>query len=300
MNRLAAVFLLLAPLALAAAPDAPRTSAAWAAEFYTHVGIVANLVYETTPQGPQTLDIFQAKDVRGPAPTVFFIHGGAWIHGSKDDMLGYTLPWMEAGWTVVNINYRVAREALAPAALEDCAGALRWTEANAGKYRIDLKRLVIAGASAGGELALVVAFAPPSARFDGSHSLGPLPRAAAVVNFSGVTDVLDLLEGPHAQGFTATWLGGVQGREDLARRISPITYVRPGLPPVFTAHGSADPTVPYGQALRLHAALGAAGVPNRLWTVSGGKHGAYSPAEYREIGVALQAFLALHHLPSGQ
>jgi acetyl esterase/lipase len=214
-------------------------------------------------------------------------------------MLGYTLPWMEMGWTVVNINYRVARDALAPAAVEDCACALRWTAANAVKYRIDLSRLVIAGASAGGELALVVAMAPPGTRFDGSHPLGPLPGAVAVVNFSGVTDVLDLLEGPHAQGFAATWLGGVKGREDFARRLSPITYVRPGVPPVFTAHGSADPTVPYGQAVRFHSALTAAGVPNQLWTVPGGKHGGYSPAEYREICAALRAFLALHHLPAG-
>ncbi len=297
-SRFTAVVLLLAA-PLAASAETPRTSAAWTAEFYTHVGIVTNLVYETTPQGPQTLDIFQAKDVRGPAPTVFFIHGGAWIHGTKDDMLGYTLPWMEMGWTVVNINYRVAKDAPAPAAVEDCVCALRWTAANAGKYRIDLSRLVIAGASAGGELALVVAMAPPGAKFDGSHAVGPLPGAVAVVNFSGVADVLDLLEGPHGQGFTATWLGGVRGREDLARRLSPITYVRPGVPPVFTAHGSADPTVPYGQAVRFHAALTAAGVPNQLWTVAGGKHGAYSPAEYREIYVALRAFLARRHLPAG-
>jgi acetyl esterase/lipase len=199
----------------------------------------------------------------------------------------------------VNINYRVAREALAPAAVEDCVCALRWTAANAGKYHIDLKRLVIAGASAGGELALVVAMAPPTACFGGSHPLGTLPGAAALVNFSGVTDVLDLLEGAHGQGFTATWLGGVRGREDLARSLSPITYVRPGVPPVFTAHGSADPTVPYGQAVRFHAALTAAGVSNQLWTVSGGKHGGYSPAEYREIYVALRAFLAAQHLPVG-
>jgi acetyl esterase/lipase len=292
---------LLALMALpAAAAETPRTSEAWAAEFYTHVGIVANLVYEETPEGPQTLDIYQARDAQGPAPTVFFIHGGAWIHGTKEDMLGYTLPWMEMGWTVVNINYRVARQAPAPAALLDCACALRWTAQNAQKYRLDLKRLVIAGASAGGELALVVAMAPSDAGIDPGHPLGPLPRAAAVVNFSGVTDVLDLLEGPHRQGFTAEWLGGASGKENLARRLSPVAYVRPGAPPVFTAHGDADSTVPYEQAVRLHRALSAAGVANELWTITGGRYGAYTPGEYREIYSALCAFLAEHHLPAGR
>jgi dipeptidyl aminopeptidase/acylaminoacyl peptidase len=69
-----------------------------------------------------------------------------------------------------------------------------------------------------------------------------------------------------------TWLGNAPNKQELAKRLSPLTYVRAGLPPVLTIHGDADPTVPYAQALRLQKALTAAGVPNELFTVPGGKH----------------------------
>jgi fermentation-respiration switch protein FrsA (DUF1100 family) len=62
-------------------------------------------------------------------------------------------------------------------------------------------------------------------------------------------------------------------REALARALSPINYVRPHGPPVLTVHGDADPVVPYEHALRLAKALDVAGVPNRLLTIRGGKHG---------------------------
>ena len=275
----------------------PRSSAAWAAEFYNHVRIVPNIDYKDTPQGPQLLDVFQSRDWPGPAPTVFMIHGGGWIHGSKEDMLGYVMPWLEMGWSVVSINYRVAREASAPAGVEDCFAALRWTVANAKSNNLDLSHMVIAGASAGGHLALVVGLAPESAGFDLDPRGGPLPKAAAIVNFSGVSDVLDLFRGPHRQDFTAAWLGKQPDPEALARRLSPLTYVRPGVPPVFTAHGDHDATVPYEEAVRLHAALDGAGVSNQLYTIVGGKHGAYTPEEYRAIYAALRSFLVQHHLP---
>jgi dipeptidyl aminopeptidase/acylaminoacyl peptidase len=59
----------------------------------------------------------------------------------------------------------------------------------------------------------------------------------------------------------------------LAKRVSPLTYVRSGLPPIIIIHGDADPTVPYSQALRLESALKDAGVPSALVTIQGGHHG---------------------------
>ena len=68
--------------------------------------------------------------------------------------------------------------------------------------------------------------------------------------------------------------------------------VRPGLPPVMSIHGDADPTVPYTHALRLRNALEKAHVPNRLVTVPGGKHGGFSQAERVTIYTAIREFLA--------
>jgi dipeptidyl aminopeptidase/acylaminoacyl peptidase len=78
---------------------------------------------------------------------------------------------------------------------------------------------------------------------------------------------------------------------DLAKRLSPITYLRPGLPPVLTVHGDADPTSPYVHAVRLHDGLTKAGVPNQLVTVPGGKHGGFTDDESVRIYSALRSFL---------
>ena len=92
----------------------------------------------------------------------------------------------------------------------------------------------------------------------------PRPKVAAVINWYGITDVADMLQGPNIRSYAVTWLGSAPNREDLARRISPLTYVRAGQPPVLTIHGDADRVVPYSHAIRLHDALNKAGVRNRL------------------------------------
>jgi dipeptidyl aminopeptidase/acylaminoacyl peptidase len=80
-------------------------------------------------------------------------------------------------------------------------------------------------------------------------------------------------------------------RDEIARRVSPLTYIRAGLPPIMTVHGDADTTVPYEQAVRLHAALDKAGVTNRFLTIPGGKHGNFTPEERTKIFVAIREFL---------
>ena len=85
-------------------------------------------------------------------------------------------------------------------------------------------------------------------------------------------------------------------REEIAKRVSPLTYVRQGLPPVLTIHGDADPTVPYTQAVRLRQALDQAGVSTELVTVPGGKHGNFTFEENLKIYAAIRGFLARHNL----
>ena len=83
-------------------------------------------------------------------------------------------------------------------------------------------------------------------------------------------------------------------REEVATRVSPLTYVRRGLPPVLTVHGDADPIVPYAHGVRLHQALQEAGVPNELVTVPGGGHGGFTDAESERIYTAIRDFLRTH------
>jgi dipeptidyl aminopeptidase/acylaminoacyl peptidase len=126
----------------------------------------------------------------------------------------------------------------------------------------------------------------------------PLPKVAAIVNWYGITDVADLLQGENRKTYAVTWLGSAPNREEIARRVSPLTYIRPGLPPIFTVQGDADPTVPYSHSLRLRDALNKAGVPNELVTIPGGKHGMFTAEERVRIFTALHAFLEKYGLPT--
>jgi dipeptidyl aminopeptidase/acylaminoacyl peptidase len=64
---------------------------------------------------------------------------------------------------------------------------------------------------------------------------------------------------------------------ELAKQVSPLAYVRKGVPPTITLAGDKDPIVPYQHQVRLHDALTRQGVPNQLVTIEGGGHGSTTP-----------------------
>ena len=118
----------------------------------------------------------------------------------------------------------------------------------------------------------------------GARSTAEL-KVAAIVNWYGITDVVDLMQGPPGTSgnFTEAWLGSRSDRGEVAARVSPLTYVRQGIPPILTIHGDEDSIVPHAHAVRLHEALDRAGVPNRLLTIEGGGHGGFSLEENLHI-----------------
>jgi acetyl esterase/lipase len=188
----------------------------------------------------------------------------------------------------------------APAAVEDCRCALKWVVRNAKEYNFNVRKLVVTGHSAGGHLSLTTGMLPVSAGLDrqcyGADDAGnPEIPIAAIINWYGITDVNDLLDdSPNVKTYAVQWLGSLPDRAAIAKRVSPLQYVRPGLPPILTIHGDADPTVPYSHAVRLHEGLTRAGVPNQLFTVPGGKHGGFTRDETVRIFAAIEAFLAKH------
>ena len=207
------------------------------------------------------------------------------------------IPWMEMGWNVVNVEYRLARVAPAPAAVEDCLCALRYLAAQAKTYNIDVNRLVVTGESAGGHLTLTSAMIPESAGLDRQCAGNtPVPKVAAAINWFGITDVADVIDGPNQANLAVTWLGSLPNKDEIAKRVSPLTYVRPGLPPILTIHGDQDRLVPYNHATRLHEALTKAGVPNQLLTIPKGGHGNFTPEERTRIFATIREFLKKHGL----
>ena len=119
-------------------------------------------------------------------------------------------------------------------------------------------------------------------------------EVAAIVNWFGITDVGDLLEGENRKNYAVTWLGSQTDRYEIAERVSPLSHVDGEDPPTLTVHGDADSVVPYSHATRLHEELEAAGVPNELVTIDGGGHGGFSRAEVERAYSAIDAFLETH------
>ena len=227
----------------------------------------ANIPYDQYKE--TVLDILQPKEPsKEKRPGVILIHGGGWVNGTKEQRVEYAaLKYVSHGFVVANVEYRLAKVATAPAAVTDVLTAAHWFHKNAAKYGVDPKRIVVTGDSAGGHLALMVAMTPRSAK------LGPPAKVAAVVNFYGITDVADQLEGPHMQKYAVTWVPEQEGQRELAKRVSPMTYVRKDLPPILTLHGDVDKTVPYEQGANLTRELTKVGANARLITVSGAGHG---------------------------
>jgi acetyl esterase/lipase len=253
--------------------------------------VVPNITYLTANNWDAKLDVYQARSSTAPAQTLVYVHGGGWTGGTKEASALTFLPFLEMGWNVVNVEYRLAKISQAPAAVEDCLCALRWVYQKARDYNIDTTRLVTMGNSAGGHLALMMGMVPASAGLDrecpGTEEL----KVAAVINWYGITDVNDLLAGPNMKTYAVTWLGSMTNRDEVARRMSPLTYVRTGIPPVITIQGDADPTVPYAHGIRLQQALDKAGVPNQHVTIPGGKHGGFTDAEMTRAYAAILSFL---------
>jgi acetyl esterase/lipase len=258
--------------------------------------IAPDVTYRTVAGVDDKLDVYQSRTAKTPSPTLVFIHGGNWVGGSKAASSLMILPFLDMGWNVVNIDYRLLHTAPAPAGADDCFCALRWVYQHAKQYNIDTSRVVVSGNSAGGHLALLLAMAPASAKF-GTDCPGPEDlRVAGVINWYGFSDLVDLLEGPNARPAVQNWIGTGPRRQALAKRLSPISYVRMDEPPILTIQGDADPTSPYEYTVLLHQELTRVGVPNRLLTVPGGKHGGFTDAETATIYQGIRQFLREHDL----
>lgn len=293
MRQLLAFTLTL--IVCAALPARAQTVADWAAVIGNEYRITPGITYLTASNWEAKLDVYRPA-TPGPHPTVLHIHGGGWVGGTREGTVLRMLPFLDMGYAVVNVSYRLGRVAQAPAAVEDCLCALRWIARNAKEYEFDLSRIVTTGYSAGGHLALTTAMIPASAGLDRQCPGSELPRVAAVVNWYGITDVVDLLDGTNMKAYAVAWLGSALDRDAVARRVSPLSYVRRDLPPMLTIHGDADPTVPYTHATRLHAALQGAGVASELVTIPKGVHGNFPRAEQIRAVAAMRAFLSKHRL----
>ena len=274
--------------------------AEWAVHVHNNYRMLPNITYMTATGYESKLDVYRRRDTTDPQPTMVFYHGGGWIAGTKESAIMSIMPWLEMGWTVVNVEYRMAAVAPAPAAVVDATCALRFVIDKADDYGIDTDRIVVSGESAGGHLALAVGMIPESARFTHRCAGGgfrgnetAVPRVAAIINWYGITDVEKMLAGEaDARSYAVQWVGAQSDAKKVARSVSPLTYVRAGLPPILTIQGDADSIVPYSQNVRLHEALANAGATHELLTLPGAGHGNFDPDERTKSYLKIKDFLA--------
>jgi len=212
----------------------------------------------------------------GPHPVLVYLHGGGWVAGSPRTHRKLGLRFAEAGYLVVNVDYRLAPEAPFPAPFEDCAFAVRWAAQNAGRFGGDARRLALGGDSAGGNLTAAVA-----ADLAGDAS-APRIRAALLIygvyDFSVMSQMTDAAPNGDVEAarklrdaMIHAYLGTNPTPARLADpRASPI-HAAAKLPPSFLVVGTADPLVEQQRALVTE--LARAGVEHESVILDGMPHG---------------------------
>jgi len=203
----------------------------------------------------------------GPFPVVVMVHGGGWTSGDKGKDITVILETLTKArvFTWFSINYRLAPTNHWPACFEDVQTAIRWVKAHAAEYKGDPQRIALMGYSAGGHLVCLAAMLATEDT-----------RVQAVVGFSPPTD---LVADTERRGGLSKSLQALLGRETLdaathalLKEMSPITYVKPGLPPFLFVQGDADETVPYDQTIHFMSKLKENNVPNDIVVIKGAPH----------------------------
>jgi acetyl esterase/lipase len=243
----------------------------------------------------QRLDLYLPEKADAPLPLIVWVHPGAWTFGSRNDV-GSALQFVQKGYAVASVGYRLSQHARFPAQIEDCKAAVRWLRANAKSYNLDSDRVGAWGASSGGHLVALLGTSGGVKDLEGKE--GPLDqssRVQAVVDWFGPTDLLQMGGGHDAADSPESKLigGPLQENKDKASRANPIAYVTKDTPPFLIMHGDKDPLVPFGQSELLVTALKKAGADVTFRPVKGAGHG--GPAFSSEDNLrAVEEFLDKH------
>jgi len=228
---------------------------------------VADIVYSRPDGQPLRLDLFKPNGAREPLPVIVYVHGGAWRGGRRQRFRGAAADAASRGYVGVTISYRLAPKHPWPAQIQDVQAAIRWLRENADTYSVDPRRIGVAGASAGGHLALLLGLLPDGQRAEDT-------RVQAVVNYFGFSDVSRKIFGDSAERTIEEFLGAsLEENPALWAEASPASHVSAADPPVLSFHGSADSVVHPAQAQILHRLLDVHDVPNQLEILDGLGHG---------------------------
>jgi pimeloyl-ACP methyl ester carboxylesterase len=151
-----------------------------------------NLTYNILGERALLLDLYTPKaQGNTPLPVVFFVHGGGWLDGSHRTNRPVAMSLAKKGFACIAVEYRLGREARFPAAVWDVKAAVRWVRKNAATYNLDPDLIIVAGGSAGGNIAGLVGVTNGDPRFegDGQHR-GVSSDVSGVVALDGAVGVV--------------------------------------------------------------------------------------------------------------
>ena len=255
-----------------------------------------NVVYAT--QSPsQHLDLYMPKGVVKP-PLVVWTHGGGFVFGDEDGMrfdeeAKLLEVFIKNGVAVASVNYRLAQEALFPAAGVDTKRAIRFLRANASKYGYDPKKFAAGGGSAGAYLALMAAITgdQPSPFDDATDPNRKVSAAVSVVmDLFGNVDFFEMADNnvkypcdqsknpyPMAPGNIHPWFGDITDPTVQAAMKSgglyPYLKSSKALPAFFIYHGLDDCSVSPQDSKNLDKAAKALKAKSTLALIPGAIHG---------------------------
>lgn len=240
------------------------------------VQIRKNIAYVEGAATPkQQLDLYLPKG-KADYPVMVFLHGGFWSYGDRGQYGALGEGFARQGVGVVIPSYRLAPADPHPAQIEDAAAAFAWVRQHIAEYGGDPSKIYVAGHSAGGHLASLLALNP---RYLQKYGLSPA-QIKGVVSISGA--------------YVIAGLDGIFGRDpETWREASPLQHVHAGAPRFVVVYCEQDfPTLPE-QAKAFYGALQRAGVPAELVYVPGETHQSEMYALARPQDPTAQAILRL-------
>jgi acetyl esterase/lipase len=224
---------------------------------------------------------------RPPNPNgcgVLLIYGGGFVEGDRRQLGGYGIALGRAGYTSLACEYRLAGEALWPAAIDDVRTAFDFFHHASTSLDLKASRLAVSGNSAGGCLSLLLA---------GTSQL----RVAAAIAFYAPVDFLgdDARSKGSPKGMK--YLLGDDTSEERLRTMSPINYVGPNFPATLLMTGNRDALVDWRESVHMCEALNEAGSRAELHVFDGLEHAFDVAPEYGRLSASLMTrFLDSHVL----
>lgn len=211
-----------------------------------------------------SLDAFSPQGTTGGLPAIVWIHGGAWISGDQANVEPYLRILAGEGYTTIGVDYTIAPEATYPTAVREINDALAYIKAHASELNVDTRKIVLAGDSAGAQLASQMSTLTVNPAYANLLGIEPALRKdelAATILHCGVYDLRAMadLNGLVAWGFkTSLW--AYTGTKDWSSTyaggtMSTVDFVTSDLPPTFISGGNGDgltwlQSVPYSNRLK--------------------------------------------------